>query len=211
MQEFIRRHGLYETSPALRGLPRAPEYIALVSDRLRPRTRRHSLGVAGHLLSFAGDIGVTEEQAMTAGLLHDLGKSFKKRELLDQAARYGIVPTDCQRGLPELLHGPVGAEECRRELGIDDEDVSDAIYWHTTGRENLCALGLGLYVADFSDPTRTFPEAAVVRNVLTSEGFPQALVHTAALKLERLRSQEAPFDPATESFCTWLKQKYPGA
>ena len=126
----------------------------------------------------------------------------------EAARRYGLVLSDIQRENPKLLHAPVAAEEVRRELGVVDPDVYEAILWHTTGRPGLCTLGLALYLADFSEPARTHPEAAAAREVLGRYGFTAALLYVSEEKMKRLRNKSAPFDPATQEFHSWLREKY---
>lgn len=40
----------------------------------------------------------------------------------------------------ELLHGPVGAYIAQSEFGITDEELLNAIRFHTTGRANMSRL-----------------------------------------------------------------------
>ena len=84
--------------------------------------------------------------------------------LLEAAESYGIAIDDLRRERPILLHGPVAAEESRRELGLGDDEVYDAIYWHTTGRAEWNPVGLALYFADFSEALRLRPEAAAAQD-----------------------------------------------
>ena len=41
--------------------------------------------------------------------------------------------------MPVLLHGQVGSEILRRECGIDDPEVLEAVWWHTTFNRGLGA------------------------------------------------------------------------
>lgn len=208
VQEYMRRRGIYEVPLAVRQCPRAEEFIALITGRLKQKTRRHSLCTAQFMTTFVGQAGITREQAVTVGLVHDLGKGVKKSEMLETAKRYGIRPNQWQRRVPKLLHGPIAAEECRRDLGIEDEAVYEATYWHTTGRAGLGNLGVALYLADFAEPSRTFPEAAVARSVLAEEGFAEAVLYAAREKVERLRTKLDFVDPNSEAFLAWLETEW---
>lgn len=181
--------------------PQTEEFLTLLRNRLPDKTVKHCVSVAEHMLSFAD--GITQEQAATTGLLHDLCKAMKHDELIAKAQHYGIRD---HLDTPTLLHGPVAAYECREELGITDEEVCDAIYWHTTGRADWNDVGLALYVADFSEPLRDIPEAVEVRRLLTDDGFEAALHYTVAAKLAYVRKNYAP-DPATEAFAQWISER----
>lgn len=182
---------------------RAREFVHLLRDRVSDRTMQHSVFTAEYMASLAHQAEITNDQAVTAGLLHDLCKDMADEELLAAAARYGIAVGETQRRYPGLLHGPVAAEECRRNHGIGDADIYDAIFWHTTGRPGFGKLGLVLYVADFAEPSRTFQEAAEARCMLRSEGFTPTLKYVSARKLEHVRTKPH-VDPSTEAFHHWL-------
>jgi predicted HD superfamily hydrolase involved in NAD metabolism len=184
-------------------IDRGEEIVALLRERLPEQTVRHSLSVAGLMAALAGMAGVPRDPAVKAGLLHDLCKAMDPDALLARADAYGIAINDTQLYKPNLLHGPVAAEEARRLLGIEDEAVYDAIYWHTTGRPGWGRLGLALYVADFSEPLREFPEAAEARRILETRGFDAALCYVSDERLAEVRKKPH-VDPNTETFHAWL-------
>lgn len=185
---------------------RADEFIALLGERLPDKTLNHSISVAEYMLSFADAAGISDEQATAAGLLHDLCKAMQADELLAKARAYGLELTPLQREKPTLLHGAIAAEECRANLGIEDEDVIDAIRWHTTGRPDWGRVGLALYVADFAEPLRTIPEAAEARTLLNEEGLDAALRFVVNQKLSYVRERFTP-DPMSEAFSEWVGQQ----
>ena len=186
---------------------RADEFVALVRQRLREKTARHSISTAETMVPLADECGFTVEQAVTAGVLHDLAKDMKGPRLLDAARDYGFDVTDVQRANPKLLHGPVAAEEVLRTLDVDDEAVYEAIYWHTTGRPGLGGLGLALYYADFSELCRQHAEAEQARAVMETGGFTAALRYVATRKLEYVLTKPS-VDPMTPAFHTWLHEEY---
>jgi len=183
--------------------PRAKEFLRILRQRLSDETVSHCIFTAEFMVSYATQTGITNEQAVTAGLLHDLCKEVADDDLLSMAGEYGIVPNEIQQARPMLLHGPVAAEECRRSLDVNDEAVYEAIYWHTTGRPGFGQLGLALYFADFSEPLRKRPEAAEARNRLREDGFRKALLFVADSRIEYLR-KKSHVDPITEEFHAWL-------
>lgn len=184
--------------------PRAAEFIALLKERLPERTVRHSISVADLMQQVAPKAGVDSGAAVTAGLLHDLFKATKGAELLEAARRYRIPISAGHHEKPMLLHGPVAAEEAKHVLGIEDEGVYDAIYWHTTGRANFGKVGLALYFSDFAEPFRAMPESAEARTKLASEGFAAAVRYVAEKKLEHVRKKFT-VDPNTAAFDAWLR------
>lgn len=52
----------------------------------------------------------------------------------------GIILDNVQLHAPKLWHGMSGSIVVRDELGIDDEDILNAIRYHTTGRAGMSLL-----------------------------------------------------------------------
>ena len=48
----------------------------------------------------------------------------------------------------------MGAEVAKREYQIKDEDILNAIRYHTTGRANMSLLEKVVFIADYIEPNR---------------------------------------------------------
>ncbi len=187
---------------------RAAEFIELLRARLHEKTFKHSLSVAQTMLGMAEQAGIDPGKAVTAGLLHDYCKDLDPTTLLERAVDYGIFVTEAQRASPSaLLHGPVAAEEAWRELSVEDPEIHEAIYWHTTGKPGLGRLGQALYVADFCEPTRPKSQAAEARRILAEEGFEPALLYVTREKAAHVRAK-GPAEPTTEAFLEWVNAEF---
>ncbi|HIJ74084.1 MAG TPA: HD domain-containing protein, partial [Candidatus Hydrogenedentes bacterium] len=184
--------------------PRVEKYLALLRTRLDDETFNHSVATGHYMETLAARLGLDLDAARTAGLLHDLGKGLDDAELLAKATAYGLAINKVQRAKPALLHGPVAAEEIRRDLGVDDAAIYEAVFWHTTGRPEMGLLGLALYLADFAEPSRTHTGAAEARAILDKRGFREAVLYAAREKLEHVRAKPK-IDPVTEAFYAWLQ------
>lgn len=183
---------------------RADEFISILEARLPAKTVRHSISVTETMEALADSLGLVQEQVAAAGLLHDMFKGTPPEDMPALAEAMGLEISETQRIRPKLLHGPLAAETARRELEIDDPDVYEAIFWHTTGKPGLCLLGQALYYADYAEPLRSHEESAEARVLLAKEGFVPALRYIARQKL--LHAQlKMPVDPHTDAFCAWLE------
>lgn len=185
----------------------AKEHVALLRRRLPEEKAQHCIFVAEFVSSFAEKVGVDHDLAVTAGLLHDLCRTLENEEMLRRARAYGVAIREWHEAKPNLLHGPVAAAEVRNELGLDDPDLFDAIFWHTTGRPGFSRLGQALYVADFAEPTRDYPEAARTREILRREGFEAALRYAAETRL-MFHRKKAVLDPTSAAFLDWVNQEF---
>lgn len=179
--------------------------LAVLRDRLQEKRLRHVLGVTDTILTIAAHEGLDAERAETAALLHDLCRNFSNDEMLQAAANYGIAIDGYAALKPMLLHGPVAAEESKRIFGIDDPEVYEAVYVHTTGMPGMGLIARALYVADFSEPSRRYPEATRAREIFAAEGLHSALLYVAAEKTNN-HARTASLDPNTRAFLEWLRE-----
>ena len=88
------------------------------------------------------------DRLIVAAWAHDIARAMSEGDLLARAEEYGLEVLPEDREAPILLHGPVGAEILRRELGWNDEDVLNAVAYHTTGRPEMSELEALLLIAD---------------------------------------------------------------
>lgn len=107
-------------------------YLAHLEQTLTPKRLQHSLGVMQVMGELAEVYGLDEEQALTAGLLHDIAKDLDPAQQSEWVKEANIeIRCDCDRNFHFYLHGPVGAFLAHKELRIDDPLVLDAIRFHT--------------------------------------------------------------------------------
>lgn len=187
--------------------PRAKEHLKLIRKRLPEGKVTHCVFAAEYISSFAPALGIDHDLAVDAALLHDICRMLEANEMLERAEYFGLPITDLHRKKPVLLHGPVAAEEIRNELGLDDPDLYEAVYWHTTGKPGLGSLALALIIADFAEPGRDYPESAHARELLRREGFGPALSYVAEARLT-FNKRRTVSDPMAEEFLDWVRGKY---
>ncbi len=98
--------------------------------------------------------GVDVERTCLAAYAHDIARLMPEAELLERAAAYGIAVHPVERATPVLLHGPVGSEILRRECGIHDPEIREAVWWHTTFNRGLGPIAAIAFLADKLDPAK---------------------------------------------------------
>jgi predicted HD superfamily hydrolase involved in NAD metabolism len=139
------------------------QIIDNLSRQVSERRLDHCLRVESTALKLAPRFGLDPELVTPAALLHDLCREYREDLLLKLAANFGIVIDDIEKAEPILLHGAVAAVLARTELGIDNVDVLEAITLHITGGPGVSVLTKLIYIADFIEPGRTSPVAAILR------------------------------------------------
>ena len=161
---YIREKGLYEDQKFIKI---KEELKAL----MKPKRYLHILNVADMCFKLAKLHGYDPVKAYTAGLLHDCAKHLSDEEILKEAEKLGIEFDEVERRqASNLLHSKVGAEWAKLKYGIEDEDIINAIRFHTTGRPDMSVLEKIVYMSDVIEPGRTMkytPGLEVIRSVAT--------------------------------------------
>lgn len=140
-------------------------FLEFLSGYVDENRMKHSLETANKAVELAKIFGADEEKAYVAGLLHDVAKGKCKYGLNKLSNEYGVEIDEYERNNPELIHGKLGAKIISVELGINDEDILNAIRWHTTGRENMSLLEKIVYIADITEPSRDFKDIDKLREL----------------------------------------------
>lgn len=135
----------------------------------------HTMGVVKAAKELARKYGVNMEQAKIAALVHDCAKMLDQQELLRKAEEYQIALDEIYRLQPDLLHGVIGSMVANRDFGIEDQDVLNAVAFHTTGRAQMSRLEKIIYLADYIEEGRVFPGVDRLRE-LSNKNLDQALL-----------------------------------
>ncbi|MCQ3907644.1 MAG: bis(5'-nucleosyl)-tetraphosphatase (symmetrical) YqeK [Mycoplasmoidaceae bacterium] len=140
--DYIRHYGLY-TQVGVR------QYM---SDR----RYQHTLRVLDTITKIAMGNHFSDEEILkcqTAALLHDIAKKFNDQELR------AIISNDELSKFPSYhcAHGLAGARLAKRDLGITDEDILDAIENHVIFKDinSSNKIAKALFLADKLEPART--------------------------------------------------------
>lgn len=141
------------------------EITNYLKANLSEKRFKHTRGVAKTAEDLAKKWGANPQNAFLAGLVHDCAKEIPAAEAMKRLKASGYTPDEVELRSPALLHAPLGAVVARDVFGISDEDILNAIAFHTTGRPQMSILEKIIYVADFTEPGRTYPEADEIRRL----------------------------------------------
>lgn len=125
----------------------------------------HILGVADTAKKLAKLNGISEEAAEIAGLAHDVAKNLSKARMRELMIENNIVLSGVEEKNANLWHSIIAPIEAKDKLKIEDEEILDAIRWHTTGKENMSILTKIIYIADMIEPGRSFEGVEDIRKV----------------------------------------------
>lgn len=130
---------------------------------------------------------IDEDKVLLAGLLHDVGKMYDKTELPINIKN--AIPSD-SIGTP-VQHQFVSAEIVKNDFHISDEDVLNAIRFHTTGRENMSQFEKLIYVSDLISYERNFQGVESLRKAVYNDfekGFITCLTYSRDYVVETGRA-----------------------
>ncbi|MFC4356078.1 bis(5'-nucleosyl)-tetraphosphatase (symmetrical) YqeK [Chryseomicrobium palamuruense] len=138
------------------------EILKKIRPRMKEKRFLHTIGVADTAMKLAEQSGMNPKNAELAGLLHDVCKYANLEWMAEQIQGHALDPRLLDHH-HELWHGPVGSLVAKYEFGVHDEDVLNAIKYHTTGRIGMSKLEKIIYVADMIEPSRDFPNVDELR------------------------------------------------
>lgn len=114
---------------------------------LSERRYEHSIGVMNMAEELAKIYKVDMETAKIAGLLHDNAKEMTKEEMLKYVEENNIEITEIEKISYQILHGKIGADIAKKKYGLD-EQIQNAIKYHTTTSPEMDTLAKIVYVSD---------------------------------------------------------------
>lgn len=147
------------------------EKLALASLRERVRTymseRRlnHTYAVEREAAALCEIFAPEAEYTLrAAALLHDITKELPIEKQLQLCIASDIIYTKEELMTPKIFHSRTAPFVIRRDFGeFANDDVLNAVRWHTTGRANMTLGEQILFLADFIEDTRTFESCATLR------------------------------------------------
>ncbi len=142
------------------------DYITeYLKNNLSEKRFIHTMGVAEVAQSLAMKWGEDSSLAFLAGLVHDCAKEIKYCDAVSILEDFGYEFDGSEREFPMLIHGPCGAAFAKKKFGIENENVLNAVRYHTVGQPTMSLLEKIVYIADFIEPDRSFKEAELVRRL----------------------------------------------
>lgn len=126
-----------------------------MEQTLEQKRYEHTLGVAYTAATLAMVHDVDVNKALIAGILHDCAKcmSHHKQISLCKKNKMQLSEIETEKHSP-LLHAKAGSCLARKKYGVTDEDILQAISYHTTGRPHMSPLEKIIYIADYIEPGR---------------------------------------------------------
>lgn len=192
-----------EYSPTIINVTRQ-QLLSELRTQVSSKRFDHILGVEQTALDLAKHYKADPQKVSIAALLHDYAKEMPIAILVEKALEYWDHPL-FKEADSTILHGFAAATIARENFGITDEDILSAIAYHTMGAKNMSLIAKVLYIADYIEPGRSFPQVEEARRI-AYQNLDQAALYKMKQTLHYLISQEYYIFPdALDVYNQWIK------
>lgn len=161
------------------------KYKDIIKEKMCEKRYKHSVSVSEWAVKLALKYSANEKKAAIAGILHDITKEMPEEEQLKLISNSGINLSLLEKKSIKLLHSISGAIYVREFLKIDDEEIINAIKYHTTAREDMTLLEKIIFIADFLSDDRKWENTDYFRK-LALKNLDDALIYGLKLTIEGL-------------------------
>ncbi len=190
VRKYIKNRNLYSL-PEVRG----------VKKYLTQSRWEHTVRVAEAAAEQSRAAGVFEIDAIIAAALHDCAKYLSE----NAEELKGFSPP---KGVPSsVMHQFGGAFMAEKVFGIKDENILNAIRYHSTGRENMSGLEKLIFLADLLEDGRSFNGVENLRKIFRRD-INECLFAALEHQIEYLNSTGEEICPLTQRAYNYLKENY---
>ncbi len=148
----------------------------------------HTCEVKKLAVKLAKAYNADSEKVALAAYLHDIAKEMPKDKMLQIFSKNDIMSNGINKRPQPVWHGIAGAIVAKDEHGVNDDDVLNAIAYHTTGRLNMTLIEKIIYIADMASEDRDYPEAEEIRKAVM-KNIDKTIVSCLGLNIEWLKAE----------------------
>ena len=138
-----------------------------ISGSMSPKRFRHTAAVE-EMAARLGELYAPDKIDIlrAAALLHDITKEYSAEKQIQICDTFGINLSKQDILTPKTFHAKTAAALIPVLYpDFADEEVISAVRWHTTGRAGMTILEKLVYLADYIDESRTFPDCVALRSL----------------------------------------------
>ncbi|HJA25104.1 MAG TPA: bis(5'-nucleosyl)-tetraphosphatase (symmetrical) YqeK [Candidatus Fournierella merdigallinarum] len=180
----------------------------MVKKALSQKRFTHTVNVKNEAVEMAKRFGASEEKAALAALLHDAAKELPKDELLQILRENAIIAGDAENSPPPVWHGVAAAILAQTRWGVEDQEVLDAIRYHTTGRPGMTKLDKIIFLSDMISAERDYPEVEELRQ-LAKQDLDVAVTVALRYNVEWMEACGKTIDPLSRQALDDLEKSVP--
>ena len=172
-----------------------------IEKNFSEKRKLHTEGVKTTAISLARQYGADPEKAEIAALFHDMYRGVSEEVLNYYVKHMGLdekYMNNCN-----LAHSKIAAIIMKRDYGITDQDILNAVSYHTTGRAGMSLLEKIIYIADAIEPGRNYPGVEDLREAAWID-LDEACLLSLSRTIDFVQSQGSYLDPETVRARDWF-------
>lgn len=176
-----------------------------VRSHLSEKRWNHTVNVVSEAKKLCQMYGGDMEKCVTAAIFHDVVKELPREELNALVRKFGFDEKYIDS--PNLSHGKIAAALLKHEWGIDDEDIINAVSYHTTGRAGMSKTEKIVFIADAIEPTRVYNGVEAIRKA-TYEDLDRGCLKSLTDTVEHLKEKGVSYiDEDTLRAREWFEEQ----
>jgi predicted HD superfamily hydrolase involved in NAD metabolism len=169
-----------------------------VKKKLTSKRFEHTLRVEETAVDLAEKHGGNVYDIAIAALLHDNAKNYPNEKKLELCKKYNIKLSKAEIANIDLVHSKLGSVLAKHKYHIKNQEIINAIKYHTTGRPNMSITEKIIYIADFIEPGRKEFNGLTKARELADKDLDTALVKILMLTINHVIDHGAIIDSITE-------------
>ena len=176
-----------------------------LKENLSKKRYEHSLLVAKEAKSLAKIYHVDEEKAYLAGLIHDIAKELSEEENNYWIKKGNLAHDLKKENYKKIRHADIGALIAKEKYNLDN-DICNAIKYHTIGNKNMDTLAKIIYIAD-KIGRKEIPKELIPIKDLAKKDLNAALMYFIEKQNKNLISKNITPHKNTEELLQTLKKQ----
>lgn len=166
------------------------------ASAVNPKRYEHSLRTAETAARLCRRYGLDAQSGYFAGIVHDMCKDMEDEVIFSLAVLDGQPVSILETEKKSLLHGRAAAVLLKRDFGIHNGDILEAVRVHTFGCAGMGDLAKILYIADKIEPGRAHSSESYIQECIKLD-LDKLLLKIAMENMNYLKKQKKAIAPAT--------------
>ena len=159
------------------------KYKNIIKKMMSEKRYLHSVSVSNVAAKLAKRYNYNEGKAAIAGILHDITKEMPDEFHLELFKRHNVKLDEIEKISKKLWHSISGSLYIKENLNINDEEILNAVKYHTTGRKGMTLIDKIIFLSDFLAEDRQYENSKEMEE-LAFENLDAAVIYGLKLQME---------------------------
>lgn len=139
------------------------KYKNIIKKMMSEKRYLHSVSVSSVAAKLAKKYNFDEEKAAIAGILHDVTKEMPDEFHLELFKKHNAKLDEIEKRSKKLWHSISGSIYIKENLHINDEEILNAVKYHTTARKDMTLIEKIIFLSDFLAEDRKYKNSESMR------------------------------------------------